>query len=182
LVCDNAINSVAALCKQFVPTAIFIHCSGNLITNEAYGTHPLMTFNTRLYDLKTYQDIAFIVDENAPDFKVLFPGLPNPHARLEPHLKPRYHALCVLSGNFSALLWQQFFKGLEEDLHIDPAFGKVYLKQQMNNLLEDYSSALTGPLVRNDEQTLESNIAALEGDPFQNVYRSCVKAYGESKE
>jgi predicted short-subunit dehydrogenase-like oxidoreductase (DUF2520 family) len=122
------------------------------------------------------------VDSDAPAFADLLPELPNPHARLEKNLKPRYHALCVLGGNFSCLLWQKFFDGLKEDLKLDPALGRAFLKQQMNNLLDDPSSALTGPLVRGDEQTLASNITALEGDPFQAVYESFVKAYGESKE
>jgi hypothetical protein len=36
---------------------------------------------------------------------------------------------------------------------------------------------LTGPLIRNDQQTIEKNIQSLDGDPLQDLYRAFVRFY-----
>jgi predicted short-subunit dehydrogenase-like oxidoreductase (DUF2520 family) len=133
-----------------------------------------MTFNTGLYGLDKYQSIPFVVDATAPPFAALLPGLPNPHVTLAPELKAKYHALCVLSGNFSCLLWQKFFAALESEFHLPVSTAHPYLRQQMENLLTDYTTAFTGPLARGDRETIEKNLKALEGDPFQRIYQSFV--------
>lgn len=154
--------------------ALRIHFSGALVSKQAHGAHPLMTFNTGLYTLDKYQSIPFVMDAAAPAFETLLPGLPNRHVTLAPELKAKYHALCVLSGNFSCLLWQKFFEALTSEFHLPADIGHAYLRQQMENLLEDYRSAFTGPLARGDTATIKKNLAALEGDPFQNIYQSFV--------
>jgi len=155
-------------------SAVMVHFSGALVSPLAHGVHPLMTFNAGLYALDKYQSIPFVVDAGAPAFASLLPGLPNPHAALAPALKAKYHALCVLSGNFSCLLWQKFFDALGSEFHLPAETGHAYLRQQTENLLEDYKSAFTGPLARGDHATIQKNLAALEGDPFRRIYQSFV--------
>ncbi|HLB43495.1 MAG TPA: DUF2520 domain-containing protein [Gammaproteobacteria bacterium] len=157
--------------------AIRLHVSGSLLSNHACGAHPLMCFSHTLYRLEQYQAIPFIVDDHAPDFSQLLPGIPNQHVRLPTALKAKYHALCVLSGNFSCLLWQKLFSSFEEEFHFPASIAYPYLQQQMQNLLTDAKTALTGPLVRDDIQTLNKNLAALATDPFAEVYKSFVACY-----
>lgn len=173
LISDQAIEPFITEHLQGVK-AVKVHFSGALVSQLAYGAHPLMTFNTGLYALDKYQSIPFVVDAAAPEFDTLLPGLSNAHVRLAPELKAKYHALCVLSGNFSCLLWQKFFSALESDLHLPPETGYAYLRQQTENLLADYASAFTGPLARGDKETIRKNLTALEGDPFQRIYQSFV--------
>jgi hypothetical protein len=154
--------------------AVKVHFSGALVSDKAYGAHPLMTFNTGLYTLDKYQSVPFVVDATAPDFAALLPGLPNSHVTLAPALKAKYHALCVLGGNFSCLLWQKFFTALVSEFHLPAEIGHAYLRQQTENLLTDYASAFTGPLARGDRKTIRKNLQALEGDPFQRIYQSFV--------
>ena len=154
-----------------------IHFSGSLVTKKAYGAHPLMTFGPKMYDLEKYLAIPFVIDAKAPPFRDLFPGLHNPHVRLNPAQKAKYHALCVMAGNFSCLLWQKLFDSLHSEFGIRPHTADMYLRQQTENLLADYKTALTGPLARGDQETLKRNLKALEGDPFQAVYQAFVKAH-----
>ncbi|MBV9575404.1 MAG: DUF2520 domain-containing protein [Gammaproteobacteria bacterium] len=154
-----------------------IHFSGSLVTDLAFGAHPLMTFNTELYELKCYQSLSFVLDHDAPDFSALLPGLANASVRLHTSLKPKYHAFCVLSGNFSCLLWQKFFSSLEQEFHIPPAMAYPYLFQITQNISVNPNTALTGPLVRNDKETIEKNLMALQADPFQKIYQSFVDCY-----
>lgn len=181
LISDHAIENFCWDYLQNNP-AIRIHFSGSLVTSQAYGVHPLMTFNDTLYEFQHYQSIPFILDHDAIAFEELFPGLPNQHMRLHKSLKPKYHALCVLSGNFSCLLWQKLFTTLESEFNLPPSAAYLYLSQQTQNLLTQSHTALTGPLVRNDHATIEKNITALEGDPFQLIYKSFVDCYMRIKE
>ncbi len=158
-----------------------VHFSGSLATPLAWGAHPLMTFSQTLYPATDYRDIHFVVDSEAPEFARLLPGLPNPHHRLSSSLKARYHAECVLSGNFTSMLWSHFFEVLEAKLGVPRTAALPYLRRVAANL-ESELSPLTGPLVRGDIATVHRNLQALEGDPYQGVYSSFVEAYPKTIE
>lgn len=158
-----------------------VHFSGSLATPLAWGAHPLMTFSQALYPVSDYRDIHFVVDSEAPEFASLLPGLPNPHHRLPSSLKARYHAECVLSGNFTSMLWSHFFEVLEAKLGLPRTAALPYLRRVAANL-ESELSPLTGPLVRGDHATVNRNLQALEGDPYQGVYSSFVAAYPKTIE
>jgi 2-dehydropantoate 2-reductase len=181
LISDGAIEDF--ILKNLQNTnACLIHCSGSLSTVLAFGAHPLMTFSKDLYADEQYHSIPFVIDDDAPDFKELFPGLPNRQSRLPKNLKAKYHAFCVLSGNFSCMLWQKLFNGLDEELNLPSDFAIPYFLQQTQNILNNPKTALTGPLVRNDIRTIEKNLAALDGDPFQDIYKSFVTCYRKLQE
>jgi hypothetical protein len=168
--------------KKGLRKNIKIHFSGSLVTRKAYGAHPLMTFGPELYSLEKYLGIPFVVDEKAPLFSDLLPGLHNPNVRLSEKQKAKYHALCVMAGNFSCILWQKLFDSLGEEFDIPPHTADMYLRQQTDNLLTNYKGALTGPLARGDSTTIERNIDALGGDPFKKIYEAFVEAYPSIKQ
>jgi hypothetical protein len=179
LISDHAIEEFLT---QHINQAIWIHVSGSHSSERAYGAHPLTTFNQSFYEIEDYQKIPFIMDHDCPEFDVLLPGLPNPSVRLNKSLKAKYHALCVMSGNFSCLLWQKLFTSFEQEFQFSPEVAFPYLLQQTKNLIADGKNALTGPLVRKDYQTIEKNISALEKDPFQELYKSFVACYQQLSE
>lgn len=156
---------------------ICLHFSGALYHPDAIGTHPLMTFSDALYPQSVYQTIPFIIDNNGHPFERILPGLNNPHAFIEPQQKAKYHALCVMAGNFSCLLWQKLFSSLENEFNIPAAFAKTYLAQQSQNLLNHPEKALTGPLSRGDTKTIQRNLQSLERDPFKLIYESFVTCF-----
>lgn len=161
--------------------AMCIHFSGSLVSEIAYGAHPLMTFGRSLYKFKQYQNIPFILDHTAPPFETILPGLPNRHVFLHQSLKAKYHALCVLSGNFSCLLWEKLFATLEKEFCISHKLAYPYLLQQTKNLTAYPPSALTGPLARGDKKTIEKNLKALDDDPFHDIYKSFITCYQQLK-
>ena len=168
------------------PTKKFIHFSGSLVTTEATGVHPLMTFSEGLYDLADYEAIHFVCDAGA-NFQTVFPRLPNRFHEIPTELKPLYHSFCVLSGNFTVLLWEKFFHELENKFGIPRIAAAPYLKRTYENLLlgnkngvrdgVGEKSVLTGPLQRNDKNTVEKNLRALNDDAYGGVYRAFVEAY-----
>lgn len=179
LISDDAIESFIL---NHIQHKVVIHCSGSLVTPHAIGVHPLFTFNDNLYELNVYHTIPFVIDDDAPSFSDLFPELSNPHIRLKKELKTRYHALCVMSANFSCMLWQKLFTSFEQDLKIPAQMAKPLLVQQMLNLYQAPHLALTGPLTRGDNKTIEKHLAVLQGDPFQMVYQSFINCYAQLME
>ena len=154
-----------------------IHFSGCLSTPLAVGMHPLMTFGPTLYELSHYQNIPFICEEGRLQFSDVFQGLQNPIYSIQAEDKPFYHALCVLSGNFSVILWQKLFREFESRLNIPSSAAQPYLEQMTRNLLSQPDLALTGPLQRKDQLTIEKNLNALQGDAFQAIYQAFREIY-----
>jgi predicted short-subunit dehydrogenase-like oxidoreductase (DUF2520 family) len=152
--------------------AVLIHCSGSLCTELAYGAHPLYVFGTKLLTLAEYKKIPFVTEKSGPAFAKLLPGLPNAHFEIPVEQKPLYHALCVLSSNFSTLLWDKFFDGAKQ-LGIPHDAAHAYFASSARNICGE--RAFTGPLARGDKKTMHANITALRGDKFAHVYKTFAK-------
>ena len=158
-----------------------VHCSGSLVTPVAEGAHPLMTFGADLYLLDAYRAIPFVLDAGGSAFHDLLPGLPNPTFVIAAGERPYYHALCVMAGNFSTILWVKLFEEFQGRLHIPPSAAHPYLARVAANLMTEPGRALTGPLSRGDAQTIADNLRALEGDPFHAIYSAFVRAYAHRR-
>lgn len=176
LIHDAAIEPFVAAWPELARRRL-VHCSGSLVTTAAECAHPLMTFGPDLYDLATYQAIPFVLDSGGTPFEALLPGLPNRSFAIRAADRPSYHAHCVMAGNFSMLLWLKLFHQFESRFGIPAEAAHPFLAQTARNLVADAGGALTGPLVRGDTATIAANLAALEGDPFREVYAAFARAY-----
>jgi hypothetical protein len=156
-----------------------VHFSGSLVTPLASGAHPLMTFGPDLYTLDVYRSIPFVLERGGATFDELLPGLPNPAYAIPAGERPYYHALCVMAGNFSTILWLKLFTEFQRRLDLPPSAAHPYLAQVAENLMREPTRALTGPLARGDAQAVAANLGALEGDPFHAVYSAFVKAHAQ---
>jgi 2-dehydropantoate 2-reductase len=157
-----------------------VHFSGSLNTPLAHGAHPLMTFVSEVYAPEIYQNIWFMLDSDK-SLEELLPGLPNQCAHIPADAKALYHSMCVLSGNFTCLLWQKFSKTLQQRWQIPESAMHPYLQQIMTNIMSNSQTALTGPLIRNDQKTIAKNLQALQDDPYQEVYQAFVAAYQQQE-
>lgn len=155
-----------------------VHFSGSRTLAGATGMHPLMTFGPETYDLATYRSIPFVTDRGGAGFSDVFPALTNLNWAIDPDLKPLYHAMCVLAGNFPTLLWSKAFEVFERDLGLPRDVLAPYLVRSLENTLESGGKALTGPLARGDRGTVRNNLAALGDDPFAEIYRAFAHASG----
>lgn len=179
LVADDAI---AGLLTQypFLHERRLVHCAGALSLPGVAGAHPLMTFARRPYALDEYQRIPFLVDEGH-SFASLMPGLPNPAHCVSLRDKGFYHALCVVAGNFPQILWRAAAERLETDLAIPGAVLGPYLDQTLRNFLAEPGGALSGPLSRGDQCTIERNLAALQGDALLELYQAVLAFHGAER-
>jgi len=177
---DSAIENVARDFLACYEPSRLIHFSGALVTPLATGMHPLMTFTKGFYELADYQKMAFVCEESEVKFQDIFPQLKNPHYTIKKEQKAFYHALCVMSGNFSVILWQKLFEEFQTKLGIPAEAAFPYLERINRNLQNDSRGALTGPLQRKDLQTIHKNLEALGGDSFRAVYQAFATAMGVS--
>ena len=179
LVADS--NIIAVLRQYpFLHEKQLIHCSGSLCIPGVSGVHPLMTFSDQLYPLDTYQRVPFVL-ETGSSFVQLFPGLPNPHFVIDAEDKGRYHAMCVMAGNFSQLIWKSISDRFERQFALPATLLHPYLQQLAENFIQTPRSALTGPLTRNDRQTIERNFNSLSGDPLQDLYAAFIHFHEQEK-
>lgn len=153
-----------------------IHFSGSLIMPETLQFHPLMTFSKNLFPIDFYSRFSFIGVKGQKTLQDVFPFLKNTYYEIEPHQKAFYHALCVLSGNFTNMLWKKAFEDFSK-LQIPAEAVTPYLEQVFTNIKINHLSSLTGPIARKDTETLKKNLQSLSGDPYLDVYKSFVKAY-----
>ena len=156
-----------------------VHCSGSLVTPAAEGAHPLMTFGPTLYELAEYRAIPFVLDAGGTPFAELLPGLQNPSFMIPAVERPYYHALCVMAGNFSTILWVKLFDELHRRFGMPASAAHPYLARVAANVMADADQALTGPLSRGDAKTVTANLRVLEGDSFHAVYSAFVKVYDQ---
>ena len=147
-----------------------VHFSGSLNIDGAVGCHPLMTFGPELYAQKDYTKIPFVVDEGV-DFKSLFPLLENPvhHIKLED--KARYHAYCVMAGNFSQMMWQAIGREMQR-INLPKDVMSAFLLQNTQNFIQNPELAATGPFVRGDLNTIAKHQVALAEQPLAEVYQA----------
>jgi len=155
---------------------LWIHFSGVLPTTLAESAHPLFTFHNSLYDLETYKSIPFITEKGRKTFYELFPELPNASYEIEASQKSLYHAWCSIAGNFTSILWAEFFNRLENKFHLPKETAFPYLKQVATNTLANPNS-LTGPLVRGDKETIQKHLETLRDDDFYKIYNSFKELY-----
>lgn len=173
LISDQAIMDFIAE-NDFLTDKILIHCSGAHSYPSIAGVHPLMTFGEELYDLVTYEAIPLVCEGSTRadfQFDQLFPQLNNPIHIIPAGQKALYHAYCVCAGNFSQLLWQLSAEGLQARLGLPAEVLEPYLQKNLENFFNQGSAALTGPLARGDQKTIDANLAALENQPLAAIYR-----------
>lgn len=180
-VSDDAIAPVLdGLAGSGPPGRVVVHFCGGRSFAGAFGAHPLMSFGPRLYPPRFYRDIPMFVEQSpacrdpVARFRELFPELPNPCFALPVEDKAAYHALCALAGGFPALLWEQFFATLSARYGVPREALAGYPRRILDNVLESGAEALTGPVARGDQETIQTHLEALAGGPLRSAYEAFI--------
>ena len=147
----------------------FIHFSGQIHHPEMLGFHPLMTFTDRLYQATVYPEIHFVGVHSPTLFQVHFPNFTNTYHQIKNEQKALYHALCVLCGNGTTLLWE--LASLEfKKMGVDPQALHPYLRQASEQILQQSPGRFTGPWYRGDNKTSQAHSQALRGHNLEDLF------------
>jgi hypothetical protein len=188
LTSDQSIESVYRSLQEEMQKAdcnpdhyTFIHSSAASEIKGMHTIHPLMTFGPELYTLEQYQKIPFAMissdsDELSESFTV-----PNPRFQVFSAQRALYHAYAVMMSNLPILLWSLSSKEAKNRLGLPPEIFDPILKQTLDNFLQHRSSALTGPIVRNDTTTVQKNLKALGSSPLVEIYQSFLTAFNQGE-
>ena len=87
------------------------------------------------------------------------------------------HALCVLAGNVTTILWAKAMGDFEHRLGLPGDILRPYLRQSAINSLDRGMGSLTGPFARGDRNTIDLDLEGLRGDPFREVYVALAKTF-----
>lgn len=176
---DDSIKDFISGNKEIFGDKVLVHFSGAKNIEGIFSTHPLMSFSNELYALETYKKISFVCGENT-DFKTLFPFLENGHYNMKNSAKSYYHSLITMAGNFPQILWTQIKKDLGSQLDLPPDIINGYLAQVTINQITNPESCLTGPLVREDKETIDAHKQVLSDSSYANLYNSFLSFYSGS--
>ncbi len=175
LITDSKIDTFIKEHYDLLNKKVLVHFSGALKSQYAHCTHPLMTFTPKLYDLDDYKRTPFILERGGPKFETLLPQWPNKNFMITPEQRPLYHALCVASGNLTSVLLCNVLNQFEDKLNLPSSVLYPYLERIFINVITDKTTALTGPLQRNDISTIVSNLKALDKNNLKPIYESFLK-------
>lgn len=156
---DKKIEDTYNKLKDVFPKDVqFIHLSGAQSFSGIIGLHPLMTFSEDS-KIQDYNEIPLFTD-NLKFFEEHKNNLKNLKF-ISSDLKTKYHAMAVMLGNFSQYYLQQVKNSFPEDLCFEEY--KLLTLSSIENIFNKKSKdMLTGPLVRNDLQTIEKHKNELE--------------------
>lgn len=180
LVSDSAIAPVTenlpAIENQFR-----IHFSGVADVPGIHSAHPLMGFGKDLYSLEEYRNIPFVLrsEESEVLQDEILPGLPNAKLFIPKDKAALYHALCVMTGNFPMILWNEVFSLSQKELGLPAQVFTSFLERVFQNTIIDPKANLSGPLVRGDWKTVDQNVQALQGEALQKIYLAFCDFYRE---
>ena len=132
----------------------------------------MVSFSTELFSRDFYNNLRWVTSHNiniseflpVSQKKCLF------LARTEREL---YHALCVLAGNIPHLIWNKVEQSFL-DLGIEQEDIYKYVKVSSENYLQH--RAVTGPIVRKDDLTINKNLQVLPAD-YKEIYKSVLGMY-----
>lgn len=170
---------------------IICHCSGALSSDSFSGTenmevsccsvHPMLPFSSRFSSYEQLNHAFFTVEgqKRAADCMTeLLTSFGNEVCRIDAKEKPKYHAAASMLSNQVVAVLDSGYRLLEEcgfsrEKAVQATAGLV--RGNVENVIsQGCSSALTGPVERNDAETIKKHLACLDKDTAV-LYRTLAK-------
>ena len=165
------------------------HCSGSLSAEEAfpkiheagaygYSIHPLFPVNDRYTSYRELPRAVFCIEgdqEHLGDWKARLESTGATVQEISGKSKKLYHAACCVSSNLMCALVQQSIDmlracGFEEDA-ARSAIAPL-MSANLEHIIEvGPIQALTGPIERNDAETVSAHLESLVEDSERELYR-----------
>ena len=178
---DGMISDFISQHEELFTHKTLVHFSATVSDSRILGFHPLGSFS---HDINVdFSSIHFHGVHPESLFREALPMLKNPYARLSSEDLKLYHALCVVGGNFTSLLWREFFREMQKlGIQQDALFS--YLSLVSKNILTNPEKATTGPLIRGDLKTIESNMDSLsfKAPHLSQIYNVFVNTFAKQLE
>lgn len=185
---DNIINVWRDLKHFNINGKIICHCSGSLssdifydINNSGayqYSIHPMYPFKDKLNSYKNLKSAYFSVEGHPQKLDFIcgiFEKLGNTVLRISKEDKGRYHLANVMVSNLVLSLIELGVQTLT-DCGVDKSLSKEALlpliQSNIHNIsTQSFKDAITGPVVRDDAETLVKHMQSIDSD-YMELYKS----------
>jgi len=187
---DDAIASVAAglLDAEWQNRAV-IHTSGALSIDILQilaaqgamlgGLHPVFPFADVEYAIKNLHGAVFAVESSHPQLhrwlRELIVAVDGQAIEIPTGKKAVYHLALVFVSNYTVTLYataQQLLDSIGADKAITNAALVTLLQATVLNIRQQgIPDALTGPLVRADQNTIQAHLRSIDDATLRSVYR-----------
>ena len=143
-----------------------------------FSIHPLFAVSDKYHSYKELSGSYFTIEgskEKIEDMKTLFESFGNTVCVISKEDKVKYHGAAAIASNLVVGLI-----GLSEQLLMECGFDKEsahnalspIIKGNVGHIIDDgCQMALTGPIERNDTETVKKHLAVLEGNSRQ-IYQT----------
>ena len=186
---DGAIASVFDQLRQFeISGKQICHCSGAWSAQDAfpgiqttgaysYSIHPLFPISSKFSAWRELPGAFFCLEGSGPhlpQWEALLTGLGASVRIIPSQEKIRYHAACAIASNLMCALAAESLS-LLETCGFSEAEGRQALaplmRANLDHILKDGpQKALTGPVERNDTQTVARHLACLSQPEQRQLY------------
>ncbi len=165
---------------------VVLHLSGSLpydiiqfLNSYTGALHPLKSFADPINSAKTIKNTLFTFDGDNAAFDILLPLIKKigcKLVRINSADKPLYHLAAVLTSNYTVTLFD-----ISEHILRHIGFSKGEAKEALMSLLKgviynietkDAKSALTGPILRGDSNTVKLHIQNITDENIKTIYKS----------
>ncbi|MDO4941770.1 MAG: DUF2520 domain-containing protein [Lachnospiraceae bacterium] len=189
---DGQILDVWNQVKSFpIEGKVICHCSGAMSAEVfsgiheqgayGYSIHPMFPFNSKTIPYKSLQTAFISVEgdaEKRDEFVKMFENFGNPVKALDGRDKTGYHAAAVMASNQVVALMEMAVDllgkcGFTEEQALQ-AIKPLAESNLANILAVGTTKALTGPVERNDVQTVRKHLAEFDEEQ-KAVYKACSK-------
>lgn len=180
------------IAKNKLTNKIVCHFSGSLSSCvfsgiEATGAvgcsiHPMFAFSDKFKSYENFSTACLTMEGQEEALQVmrpLFEGLGHKVLTVKAEDKMKYHAAAAFASNYMVGLFQTSLNLLadcgfsEEDSRM---LLEPLVRNNVNAMLEHSTiEALTGPVERNDMETVQKHLETLQGTNAEKVYRSIGK-------
>lgn len=196
-VSDDMIANVWKQIRNFkLSSKIICHFSGVLSSEVFEGIeecgaagcciHPMYAFSDRYNSYKNMDKISFVIegmDIAVKSIENMLNSMSHKTYRINSENKAKYHAAAAIASNHMAALFYDSIKLLEES-----GFGKEdaielltpLVRENIHNILENGCvEALTGPIARNDLNTVKLHLDALKSSYVLDSYLATARTLVE---
>lgn len=178
---DGAVKDVwESLKKDNIGGRIFCHLSGSLSSDvfsgiETYGAypvsvHPLFAFSDKESVYQQLHKVRFTLEGHSravSAWESVLEAMGNPAIEITREVKPKYHAAASLLSNHVVAVLAAGYELLEECGFSEEEardFSEALVLDNVGHIIRQGAvAALTGPIERGDEQTVQKHLSVLSG-------------------
>ena len=175
---DHAMEQTAKTVCQHHRDTMLAHCSGSLPSSllnpdkrddiQVVSVHPPISIVDPKIAAAKFNGGVCTIEGDTPavaSVTALFESFGTEIQRIDPSQKPAYHSGNAIAANYLVTLADAACQQLKS-AGLNSAFAKRIVEQLAQSVLdnlkskESFADALTGPIVRNDQQVVQDHLAA----------------------